>query len=390
MLRPEREFTNLPAGRAAQRRLRPDHGPPALLRRLPAVAVGGAVPIRRRDPGRDRRQGAQRGPLPLPPFEHVGDPARRRHRREPPPDAGRASMRCGASPRVVRRSMPSTRSWSTRGSASTPPLVRRRLATPGRCRARRSHAPSVRTTRTNGSAAAPASTPSTSATCSRRAAMDAAHLSRSGVVIVAATTTAEIARPRRARAGGRSGDSGADDRRHRDSPRGCEFEERHRGRHDHADLFGVPGDGPHQGRGRLRRSNGAGYDRVRGPHRVLAGVDHRLDDAGGEARSSASTGSRRPSPTAAGARRRCCARAAPPRRPTSSASSGRPPARLCWSATPAGSRSTTSRRSDGGCPRLPSVAGHATCSPRPTTRCRSRSTCRTTWPPSTATCPAST
>ncbi len=105
------------AGRAAERRLRRHHRPPAGVLDLPARALPAAGRLARRDARRRRGQGRQGGRLPPRPRHPVGAAARRRHRGVAPPDAGRARRPSGRTSPSCSRPTSSSRGWSRDGVA---------------------------------------------------------------------------------------------------------------------------------------------------------------------------------------------------------------------------------------------------------------------------------
>jgi hypothetical protein len=94
-LRLERDYRNLPAGGAAQWRLRPYHVAPVLFCCLHETVLGlDRRQLNRRDAARHCRQGGQGNGLPRAPLRRVGDPAGRRHRGKFGEACGQPSRRC--------------------------------------------------------------------------------------------------------------------------------------------------------------------------------------------------------------------------------------------------------------------------------------------------------
>ena len=96
-------FQQLPAGRAAQRRFRPDHRPAAAVLDLAAHALPAAGAVERRAvPARVRGQGGQGSRLSPRAGGRMDDPARRRHRGERAAHGRRARLVLALHPRAVR------------------------------------------------------------------------------------------------------------------------------------------------------------------------------------------------------------------------------------------------------------------------------------------------
>ena len=208
----------------------------------------------------------------------------------------------------------------------------------------------------------------------QRTAVDAANLS-GGDMVTACSRRCRSAPARLGRrgAGGRSRNPGADHRRSRRAARRRGQRRPRRGR-DHADLFRLPGD-EHDRAGNRAGAGARGHSPAQGPHRAVAGLDHRLDERGRPPQAAGNTASRRRRPAVPAARcsasRRWRARNAAPAIPSCCPNSARPPARRCGAARAAASRSTISSVIDRCRTRRASIASPSTiCAAKPRMRCR--------------------